>query len=210
MVGAVGTAQNGAMSQQNGLCSDQLTHCLAKMTRNQMFEIMSEMKLLLSCRQLPKSLFQAQIMLSMVTPQVLQMPNIRQSPGSLMGPGVPESVEESAERRIGDASDTMNLPSKLARLEDRRVVNSTVNQQTSTTGGSGCSFQVVGPGTSPANRISNTEGMQYPEKQAPQQAPYDESALLEQVMKLTPEQLSSLTLEQRQQVLQLQNMLINR
>ncbi|KAI3975219.1 hypothetical protein MKX01_017538 [Papaver californicum] len=243
MAGAVGTAQNGAISQQNGLCSDQLTHYLAKMSRNQMFEIMSEMKvmatqnkelarqLLLSCPQLPKALFQGQIMLGMVTPQVLQMPNIRQSPGSLMGPGVPESVKESAEvtddarnstypntssgllgqkRRIGDASDTMNPPSKLARLEDRRVVNSTVNQQTSTTDGSVCSFQVVGPGTSPANRISNTEGMQYPEKQAPQQAPYDESSLLGQVMNLTPEQLSSLTLEQRQQVIQLQNMFINR
>ncbi|KAI3978448.1 hypothetical protein MKX01_015623 [Papaver californicum] len=425
MAGALGSAQNGAMSQQNGLPgqfglgSDQLTHYLAKMSRNQMFEIMSEMKvmatqnkelarqLLLSSPQLPKALFQAQIMLGMVTPQVLQMPNIRQSPGSLlhppplqegtkdhklalfpphsgqvslvqnkmplgmmtgmqeghlpslpqnvlvnnqpsagtlpqlsmqprfshpqqtqpgqhlpqttmsmhpgvstvpsmrpfsglpirpqtqvletstslnqqiqqphlhirsvgpanlshntyqnatvqdlflprpplsqqnfqpsssnsmMRPSVPEPFSRFAERsgqvpedarnstypntslgpleqrRMGDASDNMNRPSKLARLEDGRVVRSTVNQQTSTIGGSG-PIQVVGAGSSPANRISNTEGMQYPEKQAPQQAPDDESALLEQVMNLTPEQLSSLTVEQRQQVIQLQKMLGNR
>ncbi|KAI3919924.1 hypothetical protein MKW98_001180 [Papaver atlanticum] len=426
MAGALGSAQNGAMSQQNGLPgqfglgSDQLTHYLAKMSRNQMFEIMSEMKamatqnkelarqLLLSSPQLPKALFQAQIMLGMVTPQVLQMPNIRQSPGSLlhppplqegtkdhklalfpphsgqvslvqnkmppgmmtgmqeghlpsvpqnvlvnnqpssgtfpqlsmqprfshpqqtkpgqhlpqttmsmqpgvstvpsmrpfsalhirpqtqvletstalnqqiqqpplhlrsvapanpshniyqnatvqdsflplpplsqqnfqpsssnsmMRPSVPDSVNKFAERsaqvpvdarnstypnmtsgpleqkrRMGDTSDNMNRPSKLARLEDGQVVRSTVNQQTSTIGGSG-PIQVVGTGSSPANRISSTEGMQYPEKQAPQQAPDDESALLEQVMNLTPEQLSSLPLEQRQQVIQLQKMLANR
>ncbi|KAI3930708.1 hypothetical protein MKX01_037154 [Papaver californicum] len=426
MAGALGGAQNSAMSQQNGLPgqfglgSDQLTHYLAKMSRNQMFEIMSEMKvtatqnkelarqLLLSSPQLPKALFQAQIMLGMVTPQVLQMPNIRQSPGSLLHPpplqegtkdhklalfpphsgqvslvqnkkllgmmtgmqeghllsvpqnvlvnnqpsagtfpqmsmqprfshpqqtqpgqhlpqttmsmqpgvstvasirpfsglpirpqtqvletstslnqqiqqprlhlcsvgpanlshntyqnatvqdlllprpplsqqnsqpsssnsmmrhSVPKSVSKFAERsgqvpedarnsmypntslgpleqkrRMGDASDNMNWPSKLARLEDGRVVRSTVNQQTSTIGGS-CPIQVVGTGSSPANRISNTEGMQYPEKQAPQQAPDDESALLEQVMNLMPEQLSSLTVEQRQQVIQLQKMLGNR
>lgn len=416
MAGALGSAQSGAMSQQNGLPgqfglgSDQLTHYLAKMSRNQMFEIMSEMKvmatqnkelarqLLLSSPQLPKALFQAQIMLGMVTPQVLQMPNIRQSPGSLlhppplqegmkdhklalfpphsgnkmppgmqeghlpsvpqnvlvnnqpssgtypqlsmqprfshpqqtqtgqhlpqttmsmqpgvstvpsmrpfsglpirpqtqvletstalnqqiqqpplhlrsvapanlthntyqnatvqdsflprpplsqqnfqpsssnsmMRPSVPDLANKFAERsaqvpvdarnstylnmssgpleqkrRMGDTSDNMNRPSKLARLEDGQVVRSTVNQQTSTIGGSG-PIQAVGIGSSPANRISSTEGMQYPEKQAPQQAPDDESALLEQVMNLTPEQLSSLPLEQRQQVIQLQKMLANR
>lgn len=70
-------------------------------------------------------------------------------------------------RRMGDTSDNMNRPSKLARLEDGQVVRSTVNQQTSMIGGSG-PIQAVGIGSSPANRISSTEGMQYPEKQAPQ------------------------------------------
>ncbi|KAI3837115.1 hypothetical protein MKW92_035170 [Papaver armeniacum] len=318
MAGALGSAQNG------GLGSDQLTNYLANMSRNKMFEIMSEMKvmatqnkelarkLLLSSPQLPKALFQAQIMLGMVTPQVLQMPNIRQSPGSIlqtpplqaghlpsapqnvlvnnqpssgtfpqlsmqprfshpqqpqpgqhlpqssimqpgfptvpsmrpssgfpirppsqvleispalnqqfqqpplhlprptfsqqsfqssssnsmMRPSVPGSVNQFAERstqatddsrnttypstssvpfeqkrRLGDSSDNINRPSKLARLDD---------------------------------------GMQYPAKQDPQQAPDNESALLEQVMNLTPEQLNSLTLEQRQQVIELQKMLGNR
>ncbi|RZC76073.1 hypothetical protein C5167_001151 [Papaver somniferum] len=324
MAGALGSFQNGAMSQ-SGSGSDQLTNYLANMSRNKMFDIMSEFKvmatqnkelarqLLLSNPQLPKALFQAQIMFGMVTPQVLQMPNIRQSPGSIlqppplqaghlpsvpqnvlvnnqpssgtfpqlsmqprfshpqqpqpnqhlpqtgmsmqpgastvpsmrpfsgfptrppsqvleispalnqqyqqpplhlprppfpqqnfqpsssnsiMRPSVHESVNKFAERstqvtddarnstypstssvlleqkrRMGDASDSINRPSKLARLDD---------------------------------------GMQYPEKQAPQQAPDNESALLEQVMNLTPEQLSSLTLEQRQQVIELQKMLGNR
>ncbi|MCL7028155.1 hypothetical protein MKW94_010205, partial [Papaver nudicaule] len=50
LAGALGNAQNGAMPQQNGmpgqfgLGSDQLTHYLAKMSKNQMFEVMSEMK----------------------------------------------------------------------------------------------------------------------------------------------------------------------
>ncbi|OVA08104.1 RNA recognition motif domain [Macleaya cordata] len=428
MAGALGNAQTGSMSKQNGLQgqfglgNDQLTHYLAKMSRNQLFEIMSEMKvmatqnkelarqLLLSSPQLPKALFQAQIMLGMVTPQVLQMPNIRQSPGSLlqppsqegaqdpklavfpphpgqmsiiqnktqlgpmlgvqegqlssvpqnilvnnqssavpfpqlsmqprfqhsqqaqsqllqqttmagqpgvstvpsirpfaglpirpqtpvletstalkqqvqppllqnrrpvgavnlghntqlvfpnataqdllpprpllsqpnfqhsssnsmMLPGVPETVNKLAERSaqvtddarntgysnmssgfleqkrmIGDASDPMNHPSKLARLEDGRALRTMMSQNTSTTGGSG-STQIFGTGSSPANRISSSEGMQYPEKQVPQLAPDVESALLQQVMSLTPEQLSSLPLEQRQQVIQLQKMLGNK
>jgi cleavage stimulation factor subunit 2 len=40
-----------------------------------------------------------------------------------------------------------------------------------------------------------------------QLTPDDESALLQQVLQLTPEQLSSLPLEQQQQVIQLQKML---
>ncbi|KAJ4952582.1 hypothetical protein NE237_029414 [Protea cynaroides] len=102
MVRALGDVQTAGMSSnQNGLLAnsglgnDPLTHYLAKMSRNQLYEIMSEIKvmatnnkelarqLLLTSPQLPKALFQAQIMLGMVTPQVLQMPNIRQSPGSL-------------------------------------------------------------------------------------------------------------------------------
>ncbi|KHN00771.1 Cleavage stimulation factor subunit 2 [Glycine soja] len=74
---------------QSALAHDPLTLHLAKMSRSQLTEIISELKgmatqnkelarqLLLSRPQLPKALFQAQIMLGMVTSQVLQMPNLR-------------------------------------------------------------------------------------------------------------------------------------
>ncbi|KAJ4964874.1 hypothetical protein NE237_016723 [Protea cynaroides] len=105
MAGALGDVQTGGMSSmqnslhsQSGLGNDPLTNHLAKMSRNQLYEIMAQIKvmatqnkelarqLLLSSPQLPKALFQAQIILGMVTPQVLQMPNIRQSPHSLSQP----------------------------------------------------------------------------------------------------------------------------
>ncbi|OAY58519.2 cleavage stimulating factor 64 [Manihot esculenta] len=99
MAGTLGGTQTGMQSNQNGLqsqsalASDPLTLHLARMSRSQLNDIMSELKvmasqnreqarqLLLARPQLPKALFQAQIMLGMVTPQVLQMPNIRQPPG---------------------------------------------------------------------------------------------------------------------------------
>ncbi|XP_021902654.1 cleavage stimulating factor 64 [Carica papaya] len=101
MAGALGGAQSSLQPNQNGLqnplapTSDPLTLHLAKMSRSQLNEIMSELKimatrnkeqarqLLLARPQLLKALFQAQIMLGMVTPLVLQMPNIRQAPGQL-------------------------------------------------------------------------------------------------------------------------------
>ncbi|CAN1731198.1 Cleavage stimulating factor 64 [Linum perenne] len=88
MTGALGATQ-AALQGQAALPSDPLTLHLAKMSRSQLNEIMSELKvmatqnreaarqLLLARPQLPKALFQAQIMLGMVTPEVLQMPNIR-------------------------------------------------------------------------------------------------------------------------------------
>ncbi|XP_058764043.1 cleavage stimulating factor 64-like isoform X1 [Vicia villosa] len=96
MTAALGGAQTGIQSNQNGLqnqsafTNDPLTSHLAKMSRSQLTEIISEVKgmathnkemsrqLLLSRPQLPKALFQAQIMLGMVTPSMLQMPNLRQ------------------------------------------------------------------------------------------------------------------------------------
>ncbi|XP_040998024.1 cleavage stimulating factor 64-like isoform X2 [Juglans microcarpa x Juglans regia] len=89
-VGALGGAQAGI---QSALANDPLTLRLAKMSRSQLNGIISELKvmatqnkelarqLLIARPQLPKALFQAQIMLGMVTPQVLQMPNIRQTSG---------------------------------------------------------------------------------------------------------------------------------
>ncbi|GMP46191.1 hypothetical protein CsSME_00014446 [Camellia sinensis var. sinensis] len=95
MAGLLGGAQASRELNQNGLqgqltiYSDPLTLHLAKMSRNQLNEVMSELKvmatqnkeharqLLLSSPQFPKALFQAQIMLGMVTPQM--MPNILQT-----------------------------------------------------------------------------------------------------------------------------------
>lgn len=93
MAGALGGSQTVTNLNQNGqssLFSDPLTLHLAKMSRNQLNVIMSELKgmamqnkerarqLLIASPQLPKALFQAQIMLGMVTPQVLQMTNFGQ------------------------------------------------------------------------------------------------------------------------------------
>ncbi|CAL5209322.1 unnamed protein product [Lathyrus oleraceus] len=96
MTAALGGAQTGIQSNQNGLqnqsalTNDPLTLHLSKMSRSQLTEIISEVKgmathnkelsrqLLLSRPQLPKALFQAQIMLGMVTPSMLQMSNLRQ------------------------------------------------------------------------------------------------------------------------------------
>ncbi|KAL5778997.1 hypothetical protein ACOSQ2_009734 [Xanthoceras sorbifolium] len=96
--GALGGAQAGIQSNQNVIqnqlasANDPLTLHLAKMSRSQLNEIMSDLKLmgtqnkesarqlLLAKPQLLKAIFQAQIMLGMVTPQVLQMPNLRQGP----------------------------------------------------------------------------------------------------------------------------------
>ncbi|KAG8385075.1 hypothetical protein BUALT_Bualt03G0003800 [Buddleja alternifolia] len=97
MVGALGAAQTGSTVDQMGLQSqsllgtDPLTRYLAKLSRSQLTEIVSDFKamatqnkeqtrqLLLTVPNLPKALFQAEIMLGMVSPQMLQMPNIRQA-----------------------------------------------------------------------------------------------------------------------------------
>ncbi|KAI3448089.1 hypothetical protein Pfo_004754 [Paulownia fortunei] len=97
MAGALGSAQAASTSNQIGfqsrslLGTDPLTRHLAKMSRSQLIEVLSELKamaaqnkeqahqLLLAIPNLPKALFQAQIMLGMVSPQMLQMPNIRQA-----------------------------------------------------------------------------------------------------------------------------------
>lgn len=97
MAGALGGPQVGRKGNQNALHSqallgsDPLTLHLAKMSRSQLNDILSELKamatedkelarqILLMNPLLPKALYQAEIMLGMVTPEMLQMPNIRQT-----------------------------------------------------------------------------------------------------------------------------------
>lgn len=75
-----------------GLASDALTVYLSKMSRNQLAQMVSEMKgiavgnkemaqeLLLARPQLNRALLQAQIMLGMVTPQMMEKANMRPLP----------------------------------------------------------------------------------------------------------------------------------
>ncbi|OWM84637.1 cleavage stimulating factor 64 isoform X2 [Punica granatum] len=97
MTGALGGPQASMLPNQNGLqqsalANDPLTLRLAKLSRNQLTELLTELKgmamqnkesarqLLLARPQLSKALFQAEIMLGLVPPQVLEMPNLRQAP----------------------------------------------------------------------------------------------------------------------------------
>ncbi|CAO2834148.1 unnamed protein product [Amaranthus hypochondriacus] len=95
MAGALGGPQSGQINQnglqnQSPVGNDPLTHHLAKMSKSQLSQALHDMKiiamqnkdlarqLLVANPQLSKALFQAQIILGMVKPQMLQMPNIRQ------------------------------------------------------------------------------------------------------------------------------------
>ncbi|ONM19567.1 ribosomal protein L7 [Zea mays] len=99
MAGVLGGAQTANVQNglpvQYGLGNDPLTHYLARMSRHQLHEVMVELKflatqnkeqsktLLQGIPQLPKALFQAQIMLGMVTPQMMHMAKSQQPSGSL-------------------------------------------------------------------------------------------------------------------------------
>ncbi|TKV99609.1 hypothetical protein SEVIR_8G055000v4 [Setaria viridis] len=99
MAGVLGGAQTAIVQNglpvQYGLGNDPLTHYLARMSRHQLHEIMAELKalttqnkelsrnLLQGVPQLPKALFQAQIMLGLVTPQMMQMAKNQQPSSSL-------------------------------------------------------------------------------------------------------------------------------
>ncbi|OQU82995.1 hypothetical protein SORBI_3005G059800 [Sorghum bicolor] len=99
MAGVLGGAQTANVQNglpvQYGLGNDPLTHYLARMSRHQLHEVMAELKflttqnkehsktLLQGIPQLPKALFQAQIMLGMVTPQMMQMAKSQQPSGAL-------------------------------------------------------------------------------------------------------------------------------
>ncbi|KAF8090273.1 hypothetical protein N665_0481s0011 [Sinapis alba] len=98
MAVALGGPQVGTQSTTLQVpASDPLTLHLAKMSRTQLSEIISSIKLmatqnkeqarqlLVSRPQLLKAVFLAQIMLGIVSPQVLQTPNIVQAPNHMSG-----------------------------------------------------------------------------------------------------------------------------
>ncbi|KAJ6818716.1 cleavage stimulating factor 64-like [Iris pallida] len=108
--------QNGSLNL-SGLGNDPLTQYLSKMSRQQLQEIMSEMKalvlqnkqlaqqLLTGISQLPKALFQAQIMLNMVTPQMMQMASTRQSLSS-----VPNLTQPPQHGQTPSQNETLAVP----------------------------------------------------------------------------------------------------
>ncbi|KAG7586713.1 RNA-binding domain superfamily [Arabidopsis thaliana x Arabidopsis arenosa] len=106
MAGALGGPQVGSQFTQSNLqvpASDPLTLHLAKMSRSQLTEIISSIKLmatqnkeqarqlLVSRPQLLKSVFLAQIMLGIVSSQVLQSPNIVQAPSHMTGSSIQDT-----------------------------------------------------------------------------------------------------------------------
>ncbi|CAA7052365.1 unnamed protein product [Microthlaspi erraticum] len=106
MAGALGGPQVGSQFPQGSLQvppSDPLTLHLAKMTKTQLTEIISSVKLmatqnkeqtrqlLVSKPQLLKAVFLAQILLGIVSPQVLQTPNIIQAPNHMTGSSIQDT-----------------------------------------------------------------------------------------------------------------------
>ncbi|KAJ4909494.1 Cleavage stimulating factor 64 [Raphanus sativus] len=103
MAGALGGPQVGSQSTLQVTASDPLTLHLAKMSRTQLSDIISSIKLmatqdkeearqlLVSRPQLLKSVFLAQIMLGIVSPQVLQTPNIVQAPNHMTGSSIQDT-----------------------------------------------------------------------------------------------------------------------
>ncbi|XP_010912502.1 cleavage stimulating factor 64 [Elaeis guineensis] len=108
-------------------------------------------------------------------------------------------------RMAGDASELMSRPSKIHRLEDGSGAPQLMNGHSSSN--RPISGQTIGTGSVSVSQMTGFDGVQHSEKQMPQLTSEMESALLQQVLSLTPEQLSSLPVEQQQQVLQLQQML---
>nr|XP_016492036.1 PREDICTED: cleavage stimulating factor 64-like isoform X2 [Nicotiana tabacum] len=96
MAGALGAAQTGSSFSQAGV--DLLTLQMSKLSRSQLNDVMSEFKamctqnkeqtrqLLLAIPNLSKALFQAQLILGMVSQPMLQMSNIRQSTAPQLQP----------------------------------------------------------------------------------------------------------------------------
>ncbi|CAN1777077.1 Cleavage stimulating factor 64 [Linum perenne] len=136
-----------------------------------------------------------------------QQSNIQQHPGhagsgnfsqkSRMGlrPLVSDTLVE-------DPREPSNRPTKLQKLDDGRRPSSSIRA---------CNVaNNTGPGSSQIVSVSSGPVMLVPkleENQAPELQPDMESALLQQVLNLTPEQLMSLPPEQQQQVIQLQKSL---
>ncbi|XP_074583488.1 cleavage stimulating factor 64-like isoform X2 [Curcuma longa] len=124
-------------------------------------------------------------------------------PSALKKRGV-DVVLEDQTRMSANLSEQNSCPVKFQKLEDgtgatQKVSNSAVNA---------ASLKKLG--TSAVTRSQVTPDVVSSEKPTLQLSPGVESALLQQVLSLTPEQLSSLPLEQQQQVIHLQKMLSSR
>ncbi|CAN6998165.1 unnamed protein product [Brassica oleracea var. botrytis] len=103
MADALGGPQVGSQSTLLVPASDPLTLHLAKMSRTQLSEIITSIKLmatqnkeetrqlLVSRPHLLKAVFLAQIMLGIVSPQVLQTPNIVQAPNHMTGSSIQDT-----------------------------------------------------------------------------------------------------------------------
>ncbi|GJN28589.1 hypothetical protein PR202_gb16788 [Eleusine coracana subsp. coracana] len=94
-------------------------------------------------------------------------------------------------------------PAKLRKLDDGTSVPGMVNNDLPVYS---APLQVA-PGGPSGGYNAASSSIQQPENEVQQLTPDVESALLQQVLQLTPEQLSSLPLDQQQQVIQLQKML---
>ncbi|XP_008781534.2 cleavage stimulating factor 64-like isoform X1 [Phoenix dactylifera] len=105
----------------------------------------------------------------------------------------------------GDTLERMRHPSKIRRLEDGSGAPQLLYSHSTSSKPS--SAQMIGTNSVSVSQMTGVDGVQRSEKQMPQLTAEVESALLQQVLSLTPEQLSSLPAEQQQQVLQLQQML---
>ncbi|XP_019162205.1 PREDICTED: cleavage stimulating factor 64-like [Ipomoea nil] len=229
MAGALGAAQMDSSLHNHPI--DPLSLYLSKMSRSELYEIISDMKaiatqnkeqarqILHTIPNLPKAIFQAQLMLGLVTPQMLPQagivqsaafqPSLAPSSSALSTPldniikgcletqivannsaslnkTIPTSGLPKRARAPNDSIDAMNhRPSKLSKLNDGRSCYSPPE----------------------LNVVLRREEASSFEKHALQITPDVESALLQQVMSLTPQQLNSLPQDQQQQVFQLQRML---
>ncbi|XP_027158110.1 cleavage stimulating factor 64-like [Coffea eugenioides] len=222
---------NNNNQDQFGFGSDPLTEYLAKIPREKLIEIVSDMKklaaenkeqarqLLHACPALPKAIYQVQVMLGIVPPQMVQM----QLPNSAAA-AIPQFAAESkgldqSQLRVESIDSTQSgtsflnddHPSKCVKLNDGRAVSSSRDEgsqdsllnnvrpleSAKLSGGMAASSSTDGGGSACDSIVGKLHI-----------SAEEESYLLQQVKNLTPEQISSLPPEQQQQVIQLQQMLI--
>lgn len=105
----------------------------------------------------------------------------------------------------GELIERSSQHSKRPRLDEGGFPHNLISGSSSLPGFSFA--QQPDSGLTAGRQISNMDGLQHTQKQISQLSAEEESALLQQLMSLTPEQLSSLPLEQQQQVLEIQRSL---
>ncbi|KFK41601.1 cleavage stimulating factor 64 [Arabis alpina] len=125
MAGALGGPQVSSQFTQGTLqvpASDPLTLHLAKMSRSQLSEIVLSVKLmatqnkeqarqlLVARPQLLKAVFLAQIMLGIVSPQVLQSPNIVQAPSHMTGSSIQDTSGQNLLPPLAQRSQQLSRP----------------------------------------------------------------------------------------------------